>query len=244
MTNTLPASRLAEWAAQAYSKIYQLAYAQVDPDLKIVKVSSNFRSILIDPDISVEGLPLVDALDEFTGTEPVLRSVLQGAMPSFQLERVGRDFPDGTTRYLTFRILPLDENQLYPGLLLLIENVTEFGQMGQALLQSRNETRLMQDALTDAYDDLQNLAMNERKSSKEALKSAYLELREAYDRTIEGWVRALDLRDRETETHTLRVADMTVKLARAMEMKDLKSFIFVEALFFMTLGKWVSLMLS
>jgi putative nucleotidyltransferase with HDIG domain len=220
MTNTLPASRLAEWAAQAYSKIYQLAYAQVDPDLEIVKVSSNFRSVLIDPDMSVEGLPLVDVLDEFTGTEPVLRSVLQGAMPSFEVERVGRDLPNGTTRYLTFRILPLDENQLYPGLLLLIENVTEFGQIGQALIQSRNETRLMQDALTDAYDELQRLAMDERKSSKDALETAYLELRESYDRTIEGWVRALDLRDRETESHTLRVAGMTVKLARAMEIKE------------------------
>lgn len=40
------------------------------------------------------------------------------------------------------------------------------------------------------------------------------ELRMAYDATIEGWSRALDLRDRETEGHTQRVTDMTLKLAR------------------------------
>jgi putative nucleotidyltransferase with HDIG domain len=220
MTNAMPASRLAVRAAQSFSKIYQLAYAQIAPDLRVVKVSSNFRSVLIDPDISVEGLLLADVLDEFNGTESVLRSILQGAMPSFLLERVGRDLPDGSIRYLTFRILPLDENQLEAGLLLLVENMTEFGQIGQALIQSRNETRLMQDALTKAYDELQNLAMNERKSSKDALEAAYLELREAYDHTIEGWVRALDLRDRETETHTLRVTEMTVKLARAMGISE------------------------
>lgn len=42
------------------------------------------------------------------------------------------------------------------------------------------------------------------------------ELREAYDRTLEGWVLALDLRDKETEGHTLRVTGLTVKLATAM----------------------------
>ena len=37
----------------------------------------------------------------------------------------------------------------------------------------------------------------------------------AYDSTIEGWSKALDLRDKETEGHTLRVTEMTVRLARA-----------------------------
>lgn len=37
----------------------------------------------------------------------------------------------------------------------------------------------------------------------------------AYDSTIEGWSRALDLRDKETEGHTLRVTELTVAFARA-----------------------------
>jgi hypothetical protein len=41
------------------------------------------------------------------------------------------------------------------------------------------------------------------------------ELRRAYEATIEGWARALDLRDRETEGHSRRVTEMTVALARA-----------------------------
>jgi PAS domain S-box-containing protein len=39
------------------------------------------------------------------------------------------------------------------------------------------------------------------------------ELSQAYDETIEGWSRALDLRDHETEGHTQRVMEMTVALA-------------------------------
>jgi putative two-component system response regulator len=36
----------------------------------------------------------------------------------------------------------------------------------------------------------------------------------AYDKTIEGWSMALDLRDHETEGHTLRVMETTIKFAR------------------------------
>ena len=48
------------------------------------------------------------------------------------------------------------------------------------------------------------------------LEKSNTQLRLAYDATIEGWSRALDMRDRETEGHTQRVAEMTVDLARLM----------------------------
>jgi putative nucleotidyltransferase with HDIG domain len=50
----------------------------------------------------------------------------------------------------------------------------------------------------------------------ERLEQSNLELKLAYDATIEGWSRALDLRDRETEGHTQRVAEMALELASAM----------------------------
>lgn len=42
------------------------------------------------------------------------------------------------------------------------------------------------------------------------------DLTRAYDATIEGWARALDLRDHETEGHSRRVTEMTVRLASAL----------------------------
>jgi putative nucleotidyltransferase with HDIG domain/PAS domain S-box-containing protein len=44
------------------------------------------------------------------------------------------------------------------------------------------------------------------------------ELTHAYDMTLEGWSRAMDLRDNETEGHTQRVTTMAVQLANAMGM--------------------------
>ncbi|HUE98218.1 MAG TPA: HD domain-containing phosphohydrolase [Anaerolineales bacterium] len=52
------------------------------------------------------------------------------------------------------------------------------------------------------------------------LQRSNFELAMAYDATIEGWSRALDLRDRETEGHTQRVADMTLKLAHKMGLSE------------------------
>jgi len=57
--------------------------------------------------------------------------------------------------------------------------------------------------------------ITERKQSQVALQRANEDLREAYDKTIEGWVLALDLRDRETEGHTQRVTELSLQLARA-----------------------------
>ncbi len=52
------------------------------------------------------------------------------------------------------------------------------------------------------------------------LKGAAEELALAYDATLEGWVRALDLRDKETEGHTQRVVNRTLDLARRSGMPE------------------------
>jgi PAS domain S-box-containing protein/putative nucleotidyltransferase with HDIG domain len=54
----------------------------------------------------------------------------------------------------------------------------------------------------------------------ESLQQSNSELTQAYNATIEGWSRALDLRDKETEGHSLRVTEMTVELARAFGLSD------------------------
>jgi len=52
------------------------------------------------------------------------------------------------------------------------------------------------------------------------LQHSNTELFNAYDSTIEGWSRALDLRDKETEGHTQRVTELTLKLARASGISE------------------------
>jgi PAS domain S-box-containing protein len=54
----------------------------------------------------------------------------------------------------------------------------------------------------------------------EDLQRSHSAITLAYDATLEGWARALDLRDRVTERHTERVTEMTVRLARALGMGE------------------------
>jgi HD-GYP domain-containing protein (c-di-GMP phosphodiesterase class II) len=52
------------------------------------------------------------------------------------------------------------------------------------------------------------------------MQRSNIELMRAYDDTLEGLSHALDLRDKETEGHTQRVTEMTMRLARFLEIND------------------------
>jgi putative nucleotidyltransferase with HDIG domain len=46
------------------------------------------------------------------------------------------------------------------------------------------------------------------------------ELKSAYDGTLEGWAKALELRDKETEGHCRRVAELTIAVARRLGVPE------------------------
>jgi putative two-component system response regulator len=55
---------------------------------------------------------------------------------------------------------------------------------------------------------------------RENIRAAHKRLLDAYEATIEGWSHAMDLRDRETEGHSRRVTELTIKLAQAKGMNE------------------------
>jgi len=52
------------------------------------------------------------------------------------------------------------------------------------------------------------------------LQNTNQQLLQAYDATIEGWAKALEFRDMETEGHSRRVVEMTLQLARRLGIED------------------------
>ncbi len=54
----------------------------------------------------------------------------------------------------------------------------------------------------------------------EALRQSKLELMEAYDSSLEGWSRALTLRDHDTDDHSQRVVEMTLRLAEELGIPE------------------------
>ena len=82
------------------------------------------------------------------------------------------------------------------------------------------------DAYSDEHEQLLVMLANQLSKSIEnaqlfvELQKSNDELSEAYDATIEGWSRAMDLRDEETEGHTKRVTQLTLRVAKAMGFSD------------------------
>ena len=67
----------------------------------------------------------------------------------------------------------------------------------------------------ETYADQGAIAI-ENSQLMRSLERTNQELQRAYDRTIEGWANALDLKDEETAGHSKRVTEMTVRLARQL----------------------------
>jgi putative nucleotidyltransferase with HDIG domain len=73
--------------------------------------------------------------------------------------------------------------------------------------------------LIRAYSDQAAVAIDNAQLF-DGLQASNKELQEAYKATLEGWVHALDLRDKETEGHTQRVTRLTERLARSMGINE------------------------
>ncbi len=54
----------------------------------------------------------------------------------------------------------------------------------------------------------------------ELLSNLYTDVQQLYDETVEGWTRALELRDKEAKGHAERVTSLSVKLARKLGFNE------------------------
>ena len=71
-------------------------------------------------------------------------------------------------------------------------------------------------AMKDLEQELRELNLDLEKR----VRARTHELAEAYDTTLEGWAKALELRDKETEGHSRRVTQTTLAVARAMGLDE------------------------
>lgn len=68
-------------------------------------------------------------------------------------------------------------------------------------------------------DEIANLTQ-EFNGMVTSLHQSKLDLVTAYDKTLEGWAKALELRDGETMGHSLRVTEMTIELAKRLKVPE------------------------
>ena len=85
--------------------------------------------------------------------------------------------------------------------------------------QKHSETNTLWQYYADAIATQAAIAVDNA-NLFEKLERSNIELSLAYDTTLEGWAKALELRDQETEGHSRRVTGLTTKLCRIMHVPD------------------------
>jgi PAS domain S-box-containing protein/putative nucleotidyltransferase with HDIG domain len=144
-----------------------------------------------------EGIAGVAALERRSVAIPDLRDPASGFVRSELLHAEG---------FLAYYAEPLLAKGQVTGVLEIFSRST------LALEEERRE--FLRALGAQAAIAIDNAALFERQ------QRSTIELQLAYDATLEGWARALDLRDRATERHTERVTEMTLRLARALGLGE------------------------
>ncbi len=144
-------------AARQFAAAGRFSYVSVKPDLTIDQVEQNFGKMIGWPNETIGGRPLNDLFWEFVGSEDALQEILEGKRRRLRFEHVNREQEDGTIRYLTFVITLLEEARSDDGLLLIVEDTSDYGALQQKLVQDRNELRLVRQELDQANEALENL---------------------------------------------------------------------------------------
>lgn len=183
----------------------QIDYAIFNSNFQLVETSDNL-SLLFHGDRLIEpGNLIYDVFFELIGFEDTLSDIITGKKECLSIDWIGEAYPysknavDNTqaVSYFNLRVLPFEN-----GLVVILRNVTEEGDLDQTVYKRRNELDILSSQLI------------------EDLKFSNQELKIAYKTTIEGWAKALELRDVETKGHSVRVVDFTLQLARNLGIPE------------------------
>jgi putative nucleotidyltransferase with HDIG domain len=186
----------------------KIEYAQYNAAFRLIDFSLGLPSFLASERIFQKDAFITDTFIELLGYEQYLIEVREGKKPPLQLDWINQislavspeiKDADQTVTYFNLQVYPFKS-----GLLVVVRDISHESYIEQSVYNRRNEL----DILT------RNLI--------EDLKEANLELNRAYQTTLEGWAKALELRDTETKGHSMRVVHLTQKLARTMGIEESK----------------------
>ena len=111
------------------------------------------------------------------------------------------------------------ENQGHKRLLTVMVDVTERKKADEAMKSSQEELQRLLGVAEESRRALLSVA-EDQQMTQEALTKLSEELIYAYDTTLEGWSKALELRERETAGHSHRVVQLTMDLAKSFGISD------------------------
>lgn len=152
----------------------RVGFAVTDRSLCVTEISGASETLLSDQGAWV-GRSLLELVPELVGSEEALTEILSGSLPRLQFPWVNRDAPDGSTTYQTLVDLPFhDQTGAIAGLIHIVQDVTEIGELEQRLMQHRNTLRVLERTLRD--QNVQLLAANAELRRLDEAKSTFVSL--------------------------------------------------------------------
>jgi putative nucleotidyltransferase with HDIG domain len=182
-------------------------YARFDATFHLTEYSPGLETFL-SADRKVEiGCHIAEIFFELIGFDPYLAELRDHQKPPLYLNWINQIplsvQPGETTdhnplaAYFHLQVFPFQ-----PGLLVVLRDVSYESEMEQLVYNRRNE-----------LDILSKQLINE-------LSQANVELQQAYETTLMGWAKALEMRDGETKGHSDRTVTLMRRLAKRMGMDD------------------------
>lgn len=141
---------------EAILKDRQIAYLVTDKQLNLVTVRGSNELLNLAERHPVAGVFLLEIVPELIGSEEILAQILTGDCPRLDLAWVNRPRGSDETAYINMVTLPhrSPAGEII-GLIHIWQDVTEFGQINQQLVQHRNTLRLLQSQLADRNEALE-----------------------------------------------------------------------------------------
>ncbi|HIE01502.1 MAG TPA: adenylate/guanylate cyclase domain-containing protein [Thiotrichaceae bacterium] len=135
----------------------KIGYVIVDHHLTVLNYGGKLTVFLDTQDLR-DPLPLLDFIPELNGCEEILQDILNGVLPSFQLENLNRTLPDDGLCYLNLTLLryaPTASFDANPQLLVILADTSAWAQTQQILTQQRNELSLLKHTLNETNQRLE-----------------------------------------------------------------------------------------
>jgi signal transduction histidine kinase len=152
----------------------RFAYALTDGSLRVRTIKDPAHLVAASQEAAI-GQSLLDLAPELVGSEDDLERMSAGEQVHLGMEMVNRVDVAGETRYHRVLVKPRQPDKNHTqGVVYLVQDVTEIGEMQQRLMQSRNELLLLRDALDSKNREL--AAANQELRKLADMKSTFVSI--------------------------------------------------------------------
>jgi signal transduction histidine kinase len=137
-----------EWLSERNLSDLRVTVIHAGPEMAVRSYSPRLGANAYTGSRDLQGQALADLFPELVGCEEELQAVTRGESALFELPLINRVGADGRRTYVT--LTGLADPDIEGGLVLLIQDVTERGQLAQQVMQHLNDIRLLRGQLEAA----------------------------------------------------------------------------------------------